>query len=103
MTTEQDNVYKCNNGFSCNGFIEGFDCCKRHGGRELCPQNYPVMCDSRRCVNGTDYCCESTELYCRRLYNATSRPCKIPKQCNKSTYVDNAIYFKDQSYFLIDS
>ena len=40
------------------------------------------MCDSTKCANGTDYCCESEEFYCNQLYNATARSCKFDEQGN---------------------
>lgn len=37
--------------------VDTFEACYDHGDRWLCPANQPVMCNTRSCVAGTDFCC----------------------------------------------
>ena len=83
-TTHQNDTWKCFDGHLCNDLNDPahFGCCKNHGGRKICPPNYPVMCDTAACANATDYCCEQDEYYCQRNYNATARACEIVNRGN---------------------
>jgi len=85
--TGNDNILQCADGHLCNIIVDPLReaCCKENGGRQLCPPNYPVMCDTKQCANGTDYCCEIDEYYCESKYNSTTRPCQLVNG-NKSQY-----------------
>ena len=76
--TGKNEVYKCADGSFCNGKKDalGLACCKRHGGRAMCPKNLPYMCGKpNACLLGTDFCCSATAAYCRAKFNGV-RTCK---------------------------
>ena len=83
-TTAINDMWRCGDGHLCNALVDplGFQCCNSHGGLKHCPKNYPVMCNSTQCTNGTDYCCESDEYYSKSKYKASSRPCKVTTHGN---------------------
>jgi len=63
--TGHDNALECMNGDLCVADGDNHDdgswgCCNENdrGGRAKCPNNYPNMCNSKTCANGTAYCCE---------------------------------------------
>ena len=61
--TGADNLLECMDGYSCtaddtNHTDSSWQCCNEHGGRAKCPLNYPKMCASMQCGNGTAFCCE---------------------------------------------
>ena len=84
-TIKQNDSWGCFDGYLCNALVDplGHQCCKNHGGLKLCPQNFPVMCNSNKCSNGTDYCCEAREYYCESKYNVSTRPCEIATDGNE--------------------
>jgi len=69
--------------------VTNTDCCNDLGGRELCPPNYPVMCESQDCAG--DYCCEATVDDCKKFYGTGARKCSKPGppgpiKCNVEDY-----------------
>lgn len=90
--TGQHNIMKCFDGTFCNGAAEGWDCCVCHGGRALCPSNFPHMCNSIRCGGNTSYCCNTQRCNWR---NGGARSCPSVRgpvidgpQCNPNTPPD---------------
>ena len=88
-STAQYDIYKCNDGYSCNHEKEGWGCCNEHGGRELCSKNWPVMCNARTCAVTDkhplgDYCCEKSAEECpQTLSNETQsgvRQCDLENE-----------------------
>ena len=82
QTTKKTDMLICNDGFSCNGELDGFTCCNDHLGRALCPKNQPVMCNARECAtsennNMKDYCCEKSENICEEFYGVGKRICNL--------------------------
>ena len=75
--TDQDNVLQCNDGTSCNGETDGWDCCKDHYKRRQCPRNYPIMCANPNCVY-EDYCCYLTAAECMKYTARDHRSCDGP-------------------------
>jgi len=76
-TTGFKSCYFVNEDMGESGIIvTNTDCCNDLGGRELCPPNYPVMCESRDCAG--DYCCEATVDDCKALYGTGARKCSEP-------------------------
>lgn len=75
QATTQDNLVQCGDGTYCywNFATEkttstSTKCCNTHGGRKICPKNFPTMCASKTCGGGDEYCCEASEYYCDFLY-----------------------------------
>ena len=56
-------MLECGDGTTCNGELEGWDCCLSHGKRAKCPINMPIMCEKKDC-GGDDHCCEDTPGKC---------------------------------------
>ena len=84
--TERDTVmlqddFICWDGTSCNGEVDGYDCCGCRGGRALCPLSIPFMCNDTSCGAGTAWCCQATR--CDRPVVSASRvfPALGPRPC----------------------
>ena len=84
-TTNKNDTWGCFDGYLCNDLKDpgGFGCCKNHGGRKICPPNYPVMCNTLECASATDYCCEKHGYYCQSKYNTTIRACERDNPGNR--------------------
>jgi len=56
----EHDVIVCGDGTRCNAetAADGWSCCNNHGGRALCPSNYPNFCKMMNlCGSAKDYCC----------------------------------------------
>ena len=89
QTTKRNDMLLCNDGFSCDGEIDGYTCCNDHLGRSLCPNNLPVMCNARRCATSEkhptgDYCCQKSEEFCKALYGVGERQCNLDTSLSHS-------------------
>ena len=79
--TSQFNVMQCGDGTTCHGIKDGWGCCRNNKGRAKCPKNLPVMCSTKRCARGTQYCCElSCDAY------GGPRPCSKKKAFSGKFY-----------------
>ena len=86
----------CMDGYFCNAVTDpmGYACCNSHGGRALCPANFPVMCDAKECgiakdpITGDesdgDFCCEASPYYCKALYGGPPKYCYMGKSLSVS-------------------
>jgi len=92
--------WMCMDGHFCNGAFEGYDCCNVHGGRALCPANFPVMCKAKQCAitvdddgfaSGGDFCCEASLYYCKALYGEEpycENDLEYARYCHHDAFVD---------------
>lgn len=79
---------ECQDGSFCNGWADGWSCCKSRGGRKRCPADMPLMCvdtcNGTNCCGG-DHCCETDcataggELPCDEPV-VTPAPTDLPTQ-----------------------
>lgn len=60
-------------------------CCDGHGGRAMCPPDFPTMCASTQCANGTDHCCSSLSCQDPGLNVFGERECNAPPFSPPST------------------
>merc|ERR1719285_1155169 len=76
-TTGQTNIMVCMDGTTCNGAVEGWDCCTCRGGRKQCPSNFPELCATPdQCGGGTAHCC-STNCADPANYQGGVRQCPL--------------------------
>lgn len=68
----ESNELTCWDGSTCVGAIDGWDCCSCRGGRALCSEDAPYMCDDAGCGSGTAWCCYAQPC---ASFNVGFRPC----------------------------
>jgi len=80
--TSELGMLQCFDGHKCffSPWYPGGDpaCCDGHGGRAMCPPDFPTMCASTQCANGTDHCCSSLSCEDPGLNVFGERECNAP-------------------------
>merc|ERR1719461_2389802 len=76
-TTGVANLMLCMDDTTCDGAVEGWDCCTCRGGRKQCPSNFPELCATpNNCGGGTAHCC-STNCADSRNYQGGIKTCPL--------------------------